>query len=140
MCSWVGEESGRYLYEYDLDGNYLRKVHLQPVPQWVQGVFYYDGSLFLTADDGTADDNEPDHLYRVDISSASYAPVILEKTFTETIRQGEIEGLCVDPSTGDLLVHQNRGARIVLGMTKGMYPGYKSEVHEIYRYKLTPNK
>ena len=140
MCSWVGEESGRYLYEYDLDGNYLRKVHLQPVPQWVQGVFYYDGSLFLTADDGTADDNEPDHLYRVDISSASYAPVILEKTFTETIKQGEIEGLCVDPSTGDLLVHQNRGARIVLGMTKGMYPGYKSEVHEIYRYKLTPNK
>ena len=78
MCSWVGEESGRYLYEYDLDGNYLRKVHLQPVPQWVQGVFYYDGSLFLTADDGTADDNEPDHLYRVDISSASSAPVILE--------------------------------------------------------------
>ena len=140
MCSWVGEESGRYLYEYDLDGNYLRKVHLQPVPQWVQGVFYYDGSLFLTADDGTADDNEPDHIYRVDISSASYAPVILEKTLTETIKQGEIEGLCVDPSTGDLLVHQNRGARIVLGMTKGMYPGYKSEVHEIYRYKLTPNK
>ena len=37
-------------------------------------------------------------------------------------------------------MHQNRGARIVLGMTKGMYPGYKSEVHEIYRYKLTPNK
>lgn len=138
MCSWVGEESGRYLYEYDLDGNYLRKVHLQPVPQWVQGMFYYDGSLFLTADDGTADDNEPDHLYRVDISSNTYAPVILEKTFTETIRQGEIEGLCVDPSTGDLLVHQNRGARIVLGMTKGMYPGYKEEVHEIYRYKMTP--
>ena len=140
MCSWVGEESGRYLYEYDLDGNYLRKVHLQPVPQWVQGVFYYDGSLFLTADDGTADENEPDHLYRVDISSASNAPVILEKTFTEAIRQGEIEGLCVDPSTGDLLVHQNRGAQIVLGMTKGLYPGYKSEVHEIYRYKMTPVK
>ncbi len=140
MCSWVGEESGRHLYEYDLDGNYLRKVHLQPVPQWVQGVFYYDGSLFLTADDGTADDNEPDHLYRVDISSATNAPVILEKTFTEAIKQGEIEGLCVDPSTGDLLVHQNRGARIVLGMGKGMYPGYKSEVHEIYRYKMTPNK
>ena len=140
MCSWVGEESGRYLYEYDLDGNYLRTVHLQPVPQWVQGMFYYDGSLFLTADDGTADENEPDHLYRVDISSASNAPVILEKTFTEAIRQGEIEGLCVDPSTGDLLVHQNRGAQIVLGMTKGLYPGYKSEVHEIYRYKMTPVK
>lgn len=140
MCSWVGEESGRYLYEYDLDGNYLRKVHLQPVPQWVQGMFYYDGALFLTADDGTADDNEPDHLYRVDIASGSCAPVILEKTFTETIKQGEIEGLCVDPSTGDLLVHQNRGARIVLGMGKGMYPGYKEEIHEIYRFKMTPTK
>ena len=140
MCSWVGEESGRYLYEYDIDGNYLRKVHIAPVPQWVQGVFYYDGSLFMTADDGTADDNEPDHLYRIDITSDSSAQVILEKTFTEAIKQGEIEGLCVDPSTGDFLIHQNRGARIVLGMGKGMYPGYKSEIHELYRYKVTPTK
>lgn len=56
MCSWVGEESGRYLYEYSLDsGEFLRKVHLQPVPQWAQGIFYSKGSLYLTADDGTAD-------------------------------------------------------------------------------------
>lgn len=139
MCSWVGEESGRYLYEYDTDGNYRRKVHLFAVPQWVQGVFYWKGSLYMTADDGTADDNEPDHLYRIDITSATNAQVILEKTFDEAIKQGEIEGLCVDPSTGDFLIHQNRGARIVLGMGKGMYPGYKSEVHEIYRYRVTPN-
>lgn len=138
MCSWVGEESGRYLYEYDLDGKYLRKVHLQPVPQWVQGVFYYDGSLFVTADDGTADDNEPDHLYRVDVTSATNAPVVLEKTFDEAIKQGEIEGLCVDPSSGDLLVHMNRGARIVLGMGKGFYPGYDKEIHELYRYSMQP--
>ena len=140
MCSWVGEESGRYLYEYDLKGNYLRKVHLQPVPQWVQGVFYYNGSLYMTADDGTADLNEPDHLYRIDITSATNAHVYLEKCFDEAIRQGEIEGLCVDPSTGDLLVHMNRGARIVLGMTKGLYPGYKEEIHEIYRYQMIPNR
>ena len=136
MCSWVGEESGRHLYEYDLKGNYLRKVHLQPVPQWVQGVFYYNGSLFMTADDGTADDNEPDHLYRIDITSDSNAHVYMEKVFDEAIKQGEIEGLCVDPSTGDLLVHMNRGARIVLGMGKGFYPGYTEEVHEIYRYSM----
>ena len=140
MCSWVGEESGRHLYEYDLDGKYLRKVHMQPVPQWIQGIYYYDGSILMTADDGTADDNEPDHMYRIDISSATNAPVILEKTFTEALKQGEIEGLCVDPATGDLLVHQNRGARIVLGMGKGMYPGYDKEIHEIYRYKMTPAK
>ena len=137
MCSWVGEESGRHLYEYDLKGNYLRKVHLQPVPQWVQGVFYYNGSLFAEAhDDGTADDNKPDHLYRIDITSDSNAHVYMEKVFDEAIKQGEIEGLCVDPSTGDLLVHMNRGARIVLGMGKGFYPGYTEEVHEIYRYSM----
>ena len=38
--------------------------------------------------------------------------------------------------TGDLLVHMNRGARIVLGMGKGFYPGYTEEVHEIYRYSM----
>lgn len=138
MCSWVGEESGRHLYEYSLDGQYLRKLHLAPVPQWVQGVFYWDGSLFMTADDGTADDNEPDSLYRVDITSNTAAILVLEKKFTEALRQGEIEGLCVDPNNGDLLVHMNRGMQIVLGMTKGAYPGYKGEIHEIYRYAMIP--
>ena len=138
MCSWVGEESGRYLYEYTLDGKYLRKVHLQPVPQWVQGVFAWNGSLYLTADDGTADDNESDNLYRVDISSATSARVVHEKAFDEVLRQGEIEGLCVDPSTGELLLLYNRGAHIVLGMNKGLYPGYDREIHEIYRYAMIP--
>ena len=138
MCSWVGEESGRYLYEYSLEGQYLRKVHLQPVPQWVQGVFYWKGSLYLTADDGTADDNEPDNLYRVDVSSNTYAPVVLEKVFDEVVRQGEIEGLCVDPNNGDLLLLYNRGVQIVLGMTKAPYPGYTKEIHEVYRYAMIP--
>lgn len=140
MCSWVGEESGRYLYEYSLDsGKFLRKVHLQPVPQWVQGVFYWKGNLYLTADDGTADLEEPDHLYRVNITDKSYASVVQEKTFTEVKKQGEIEGLTMDPKTGELLVHFNRGARIVLGMGKGLYPGYDREISEVYRYKMTPH-
>ena len=29
----------------------------------------------------------------------------------------------------------NRGARIVLGMPKGFYPGYDREISEVYRYK-----
>lgn len=141
MSSWVGEESGRYLYEYSLDtGAYLRKVHLQPVPQWQQGVFYWKGSLYLTADDGTADLNEPDHLYRVNISDKSYADVVLEKAFTEVKKQGEIEGFTVDPKTDELLVLYNRGARIVLGMGKGFYPGYDREICEVYRYKMTPHQ
>ena len=139
MCSWVGENSGRYLYEYSLDsGKYLRKVHIAPVPQWVQGVFYYKGSLYLTADDGEADNDAPDHLYRVDISDKPYATVVMEKAFTEVKRQGEIEGLAIDPKTGELLVHFNRGTRIILGMPKGFYPGYDKEISEVYRFKMTP--
>jgi hypothetical protein len=139
MVSWVGEESGRYIYEYSLDtGKYLRKVHLQPVPQWIQGIHYYNGKLYVTADDGTADLDEPDNLYRVDVTDKSYAPVIREKVFTEVKRQGEIEAGGVDPKTGELLVLFNRGSQIVLGMVKGFYPGYDREISEVYRYKMTP--
>jgi hypothetical protein len=141
MSSWVGEESGRYLYEYSLDtGAYLRKVHLQAVPQWIQGVYYWKGDLYVTADDGTADLNEPDHLYRVNLSDKSYASVVMEKAFTEVKKQGEIEGFAIDPKTGELLVHFNRGARIVLGMGKGFYPGYEREISEVYRFKMTPRQ
>ena len=140
MSSWVGGESGNYLYEYDLSGKYLRKVHLQPVPQYVQGVYWADGDLLVTADDGLADDNDPDHIYRVKISSSGSARVTLEKTLDEAIKQGEIEGLCIDPSNGDLLVLQNRGARIVLGMPKGFYPGYDKEISEVYRYEVIKRK
>jgi hypothetical protein len=139
MTSWVGEESGRYIYEYNLDsGNYLRKVHLQPVPQWLQGIHYWKGKLFVTADDGTADLDEPDSLYRVDVTDKSYAHVVRERLFTDVKRQGEIEGSAVDPKTGELLVLFNRGTRIVLGMPKGFYPGYDREISEVYRYRMVP--
>ena len=140
MSSWVGGESGRYLYQYDLDtGAYLRRVHLQPVPQWIQGIFVHDGAIYLTADDGTADDGEPDHLYRVDIHpERTCAAVVLEHTFTEFERLGEIEGLAFDPSGQHLLVHHNRGRQIVLGMPGAFYPGYSREVHEVYVYRVEP--
>lgn len=139
MVSWVGEESGRYIYEYSLDtGKYLRKVHLQPVPQWIQGIHYWKGKLFVTADDGNADFDEPDHLYRVEVTDKTYAPVIREKVFSEVKRQGEIEAGGVDPKTGEFLVLFNRGSRIVLGMVKGFYPGYDREISEVYRFKVTP--
>ncbi len=141
MSSWVGETSGRYLYEYSLDsGKYLRKVHIAPVPQWIQGVFYYQGALYVTADDGEADFDAPDHLYRVNISDKPYATVVMEKAFTEVKRQGEIEGLAVDPKTGEFLMLYNRGSRIVLGMVKGFYPGYDKEISEVYRFDMKPRQ
>ena len=50
------------------------------------------------------------------------------------ILTGEIEGLTMNPKNGDLIVMSNRGARIILGMPKGFYPGYDREIHDIYIY------
>ena len=139
MVSWVGEESGRYIYEYSLDtGKYLRKVHLQAVPQWIQGIHYWKGKLFVTADDGNADFDEPDNMYRIDVTDKTYAHVVREKIFSEVKRQGEIEAGGVDPKTGELLILFNRGSRIVLGMVKGFYPGYDREISEVYRFRMAP--
>ncbi|WP_372366824.1 hypothetical protein [Candidatus Uabimicrobium sp. HlEnr_7] len=137
MCSWVGENSGNYLYEYDLtSGSYLRKVHIFPVPQWQQGIFYYKGHLYLSADDGDADNGEWDHLYRVNVSEKTNALVTLEKTFDDIKFPGEAEGIAVDFITKEFLIHFNRGKRIVLGMPKGFYKGYNREIHEVYVYKI----
>ena len=138
MASWVGEESGRYLYEYDLDsGKYKRKVHLQPVPQWIQGVFAYEGKLYVTADDGTADEKEHDHLYRVDISDKNNeGRVVLERTLNDVKDYGEIEGLAINPDKKQMIIHANRGKQIVLGMPKGFYPGYDREISELFIYDM----
>ena len=138
MCSWVGGESGRYLYEYDLEsGKYLRKVNLQAPPYWVQGVFYYDGSYYMSADDGDAEKYEPDNIWRADIKKGdTYVPVVLEKTLDDIKMQGEIEGLCVDPKTDNFMVLYNRGSRIILGMVRGFYPGYDKEITEVFEYKM----
>lgn len=138
MCSWVGEESGRYLYKYDLtSGKYLGKVHMQMPPQWIQGIAYYNGSIYITADDGTADDKEPDHLYRTTIKdNDTYCIVTLERTFDDEKLQGEIEGLSFDRKNGTLLLLYNRGARIVLGMPQGFYEGYDKEISEVFIYKV----
>ena len=121
------------------DGAYLGKVHLQSVPQWIQGVAYHDGFLYLTADDGTADLGEPDHLYRCAADPDGTAmTVTLERTFDDVTMQGEIEGLSFDRRYGCLLVSYNRGAQVVLGMPLGFYEGYEEEIHEIFTYAMQP--
>jgi hypothetical protein len=49
---------------------------------------------------------------------------------------GEIEGITFDETAGEMIVLANRGKRIVLGMPKGLYPGYDREIHELYVYKI----
>jgi len=135
MANWV---NGTYLYRYDLStGKYAGKVHLRPIPQYQQGIFYADGKILISADDGDADLHEQDNLYLVDVAdlgkTAAYVTHFRE--MKEFIRAGEIEGLSIDPITGDLLVLSNRGSRIRLGMVKGFYDGYDKELHELYIYE-----
>jgi hypothetical protein len=136
MCSWIDDDSSAYLYMYDLDdGTYKGKLRMDPVPKWIQGVAYFDGSLYVTCDDGDADEDAPDHMYRIALSDdCTSGSVVLEKTFDDVTRQGEIEGLSFDRSRGQFLLLYNRGARIVLGMPKGFYEGYTEEIHEVFVY------
>ncbi|MCR5793911.1 MAG: hypothetical protein K6G61_01015 [Solobacterium sp.] len=138
MSSWIDDDSSKYLYRYDLNtGYYKGKLEMNPAPQWLQGVAYYDGSLYVTADDGDADADEPDHMYRVTISEdGKTGTVIPEKTFDDVIRQGEIEGLTFDQENKKLLLLYNRGARIIAGMPSGFYEGYDHEIHEVFIYKI----
>jgi len=52
-------------------------------------------------------------------------------------RAGEIEGLSVDPVSDDLVVLNNRGTQIILGMSQGPFSdeGYTGEIHELYIYE-----
>jgi hypothetical protein len=134
-ADWV---DGKYLYRYDLTtGKYEGKIHLRPVPQYQQGIFYSNGKMLISADDGDADFHETDNIYVCDVTdlgkTATY--VSLWKECKEFMRAGEIEGLCIDPENEDFLVLTNRGSRIVLGMVKGFYDGYDKEIHEVYIYE-----
>lgn len=134
MTDWV---NGNYVYCYRLDdGEYVGKVHLRPVPQWQQGIAFHDGSLYITADDGDANDKEADNLWKVTADpSKSSAYVSHELAFDQLRDFGEIEGIDFDPSTGEMLVLSNRGKRIVLGMPTGFYPGYDREISEVYVFR-----
>lgn len=142
MTSWIDDESSEYLYMYDLGtGDYKGKMRLQPGPKWMQGVAYYDGSLYVTSDDGDADADAPDHMYRVDIAEGGETGLVqLEKTFDDVTRQGEIEGLTFDRTRGQFLLLYNRGARIVAGMPTGFYEGYSEEIHEVFVYDRIRNE
>lgn len=72
------------------------------------------------------------------IAAGAFArPLKLFREMTDFRRCGEIEGLTVDPLTDDLLVLNNRGTQIILGMSQGPFTeeGYTKEIHEVYVYE-----
>ena len=56
---------------------------------------------------------------------------------SEFKRAGEIEGISFDPISNDMLVLNNRGTHIVLGMSQGPLEdeGYNKEIHEVYLFR-----
>ena len=136
MCSWIADDSSSYLYRYDLEsGDYLGKIRMQNPPAWIQGIAYYNGDIYITADDGDADIEEPDHVYRCPVDvDAEELPVTMEYALEDVTRQGEIEGISFDKDKNQMLICYNRGAIIVNGMPTGFYEGYTEEIHEVFIY------
>lgn len=135
MTDWV---NGRYIYRYDLKtGDYAGKLHLRAPPQWQQGIAVKGDYLYVTADDGDAEDDEVDNLWRLVANVQDTAEYVThEHAFSEFRRTGEIEGIAFDEDAGEMIVLANRGKRIILGMPKGLYPGYDREIHELYVYSI----
>ena len=164
LSDWV---DSRYVYCYDLEtGKYFTKMQCRPTPYWCQGIFIADGKMLFAADDGEATYKIADNIYVADISKAVFTglkdgeqfavvdnkPVktpgkipagamsgrlTLLREMTDFKRAGEIEGLSIDPVNNDLVVLNNRGTQILLGMSQGPIKeeGYTEEIHELYVYE-----
>ena len=70
-------------------------------------------------------------------AGAKAGKVELFREMSDFRRAGEIEGLSIDPVNDDLVVLNNRGTQIILGMSQGPFTeeGYKGEIHELYIYE-----
>ena len=164
LSDWV---DSRYVYCYDLEtGKYHTKMQCRPMPYWCQGIFIADGKMLFTADDGESTYHIADNIYVADIADVAYTglkdgdqfsivdfkPVTkkgkiaagakagklgLFREMTDFKRAGEIEGLSIDPTNDDLVVLNNRGVQILLGMPQGPFAeeGYEGEVRELYIYE-----
>ena len=138
MSDWV---ESNYIYKYDLhDGRYLGKLHLRAMPTWTQGLAFYKGDLYITADDGDADRHEADNLWFVPketlLNNSTTISHEMAFDLPPFLDYGEIEGIDFNAATNQMIVLANRGMQIVLGMPTGYYPGYTSEIHELYVFNI----
>ncbi|WP_295940176.1 hypothetical protein [uncultured Alistipes sp.] len=148
MSDWV---DSRYVYCYSLEtGKYYTKMQCRPTPYWCQGIFIADNTMLFSADDGESTFHIADNIYAADISEVVYTGIKDGEAagakagrlrhfreMTDFKRAGEIEGLSIDPVNDDLVVLNNRGVQIILGMPKGPFTeeGYTGEIHELYIYE-----
>lgn len=139
MTDWV---NSTHIYAYDvITGEYVSKIHLRATPTWTQGLAFFKGDIYITADDGTADRQESDNLWKINQDdfpeNAAFIHHEMEFTSPDIFKDwGEIEGLEFDRDRNEMLVLSNRGKRIVLGMPQGLYPGYDREISEVYVFSI----
>ena len=129
--SWIDGESSKYLYRYSLDtGKYLAKYELKNPPLCVQGISYFDGYIYLTADDSY---DKADHIYRVkpDINKKVF-DVELEKTLDGLNFVAELEGLTFDTRNRRLLLISNIDSQL---LSSSSYPN-NIEMHEVFIYNI----
>lgn len=148
ISDWV---DSRYVYCYSLEtGKYYTKMQCRPTPYWCQGIFIADNTMLFSADDGESTFHIADCIYKADISNVPYTGIKdgqaagamagkleLFREMTDFRRAGEIEGLSIDPTNDNLVVLNNRGVQIILGMPKRPFSeeGYTKEIHELYVYE-----
>ena len=80
---------------------------------------------------------KPEYRKGLIAAGAKSGRISLFREMSDFRRCGEIEGLAVDPVNDDLVVLNNRGTKIVLGMSEGPFKeeGYTGEIHELYIYE-----
>jgi len=139
MTDW---SNGNYIYSYNVtDGSYNGKLHLRATPEMTQGIAFYKGDLYITADDGDADRREHDNLWQIPGDTLLNSAAIIRHELQFTVPDsfvdfGEIKGVEFNKDTNEMLVLANRGRQIVLGTPKDFYPGYDREISEVYVFRI----
>ena len=106
MSDWV---ESNYVYKYDLhDGRYVGKLHLRATPTWTQGLAFYKGDLYITADDGDADRHESDNLWFVPKETLLNNATIISHELSFDVPAtfldyGEIEGIDFNAATNQMI-------------------------------------
>lgn len=132
LASWLDDKSSQYIYRYSRQGQYLGKYHLQNMPPHIQGLSFYQDELYLTADDGDANRNASDHVYKTKLKDGAKLTQVL--TLNNVRDQGEVEGITFKDQK--MYVLYVRGTRVVDGRRIGLKKGYQRPVYEIYSYDM----
>ena len=133
ICPYGREEDGGFfLYRFSADdGSFLGKTPLKDPPRNIQSITFHDGALYLAANDGDAEKNEPDHLYRTDPLKGD--TFICEKAFDDIPEQGELGGAAFDEKHRKLLIIVEREGEF---KDTGDYYPEQEHFSDIYIYDL----